>query len=126
MDAFIFLLVGGSLITIGIFRLIRTFYLTKHGCVAKGVVCDIVSDPNDLGGANFYPIVSFPVNGSIVTERYSVGFSFKLYSKGSNVRVIYDPDDPSKFIIDSLVVKILCCILIVAGGVICTIGVLKF
>jgi len=126
MNAYILLLVGGVLVAFGVLKIIKIIHLIKHGSVANGVVQDIVSEPNENGGTISYPIISFPVKDKgIVTERYSAGFSFNLYSKGSNVRVIYDPNDYSKFIIDSLLIKVLCYILIVAGGVIFAAGIFK-
>jgi Protein of unknown function (DUF3592) len=125
MNVYVLLLFGGVLITVGIVRIIRSSYLTKHGTITNGVIHDFISVPNDRGGMTFYPIVRFSVDNDIVTKKYTIGFSFKLYRKGSNVRVIYDPVDSSNFIIDTPFVRVLFYVFVITGATLCGISIFK-
>jgi len=126
MNDYIFLFVGVGLIVIGIILIIRANHLKSHGIVTNGIIQDFFSVPNDNGGRTYYPIVKFSVkDGVIVTEKHSLGFSFKLYKKGSSVRVIYDPNNYSKFFIDSTLNRVLCYALATIGGAFCIISLIR-
>ncbi|MEO3403677.1 DUF3592 domain-containing protein [Mucilaginibacter sp. CAU 1740] len=76
--------------------------LLESGVKVEGEVFDIEYDPrrNDSTGIYFPVIQYITTDGKEITQKYNFGNSRKTYKKGDNVAVIYDPANPSTFILN--------------------------
>ena len=91
----IFLLAGVFFMAIGVFIFIRNADFKKNGVVATAVITDIVW--RTTGDENEYDVyVEFTANGERISgelDVYETGFY-----EGKEVRILYMPDDPHRFI----------------------------
>lgn len=124
MTTYIFLIIGVAFFTIGIIKVINNYRLKKKGICTQGIISDIASKPNERGGYVFYPIVRFTnKENEVITEECATGFPFNLFKKGRNVKVIYDPLDNTRFLIDSVFFKFVDILLLIIGFTIICMGI---
>jgi len=85
-------------------RKIRT-----SGITVEGVVIELVTrrDSDGTGGDYgyiHYPIVKYlTLEKEWITKEYYIGYNPSIYEEGDAVRIIYDRDEPTKFILDGKV-----------------------
>ena len=71
---------------------------------ADGEVVDVEfeRDPADPAYGYYYPIVSYKtMTGAPVLKKYTINTYKGEYKIGDKVKVVYDPADPEKFLIDN-------------------------
>ena len=66
---------------------------------ATGTVTEVVRRASN-DSATFYPIVEFEADGRRISLESSDGGGRKRFYEGQSVEVLYDPDDPSQFMLD--------------------------
>ncbi|HVR65971.1 MAG TPA: DUF3592 domain-containing protein [Verrucomicrobiae bacterium] len=99
----IFLLIGLGLLGGGAYSGVSTFDFLANAVSAPGVVIDLEARwDSDDGGYTYYPRVRFATEGGRPYEfTGDVGSSPASFDVGEEVRVLFDPADPSKARIDS-------------------------
>lgn len=104
IDLLIFILIGIVLIIWGNFKFTEYKRLIQSGIKTEGIVFSIESEyttPTD-GVANYYPVIRFTTQEKEwITERYGLSSRPCPYKVGESVKIIYDPNDNKKFIIDN-------------------------
>ena len=66
---------------------------------AAGTVVEVVRRMSSDSAA-FYPIVEFEADGRKISLESSDGGGRKRFYEGQSVEVLYDPDDPSQFMLE--------------------------
>lgn len=66
---------------------------------AAGTVVEVVRRMGNDSAA-FYPIVEFEADGRKISLESSDGGGRKRFYEGQSVEVLYDPDDPSQFMLE--------------------------
>lgn len=96
--AFFVVLVGlGVYAVVTHYRLRR--WLQRHGVGTTGVVVRLEADTSDFDAAQF-PVVQFHPSGQPPVEaRYGVGHHPPAYAVGQTVRLLYDPAQPTRFVL---------------------------
>jgi Protein of unknown function (DUF3592) len=99
----IFLLVGLGMLGGGAYNGVSTFHFLGNAVSASGVVIDLEARwDSDDGGYTYYPRVRFATEGGRPFEfTGNVGSSPASFDVGEEVRVLFDPAEPSKASIDS-------------------------
>lgn len=101
----IFVLFLAPFFLVGLINIIR-YIVRKNKCTASvtGTVIDIqrhVSNDSDGGTSEtLHPVFEYEVDGEFYTKVSSVGFSGCKYKIGQEVVVLYDPDNPEKYLIE--------------------------
>lgn len=73
--------------------------MTKNGIRTEGIIFDIEVRKNSR---NPYPVIRFQTIGNVVITKVPDFYSLPGYpKKGDKVKVIYNPDDPNDFIVES-------------------------
>lgn len=99
----IFLVIGLGLLGGGAYSGVSRFDFLGNAVSASGVVIDLEARwDSDDGGYTYYPRVRFATEGGRPYEfTGDVGSSPASFDVGEEVRVLFDPADPSKARIDS-------------------------
>lgn len=95
--------IGALFCVIGAVLRDRRKKLLESGVTVEGEVSAIEYDPhrNDSTGI-YFPIIQYATTeGKEITQKYNFGTSRKTYKKGDTVAVIYDPANPTTFIINN-------------------------
>lgn len=104
-------IVGVLLICGAAFIGVKKYFFVKNSLVASGVVREMVvvksrrvdSSRRSGGGTTYAPKVEFKAaDGSAYVFKSSVSQNPPAYKKGDSVNVIYNPDNPHKAEINSL------------------------
>lgn len=73
--------------------------MTKNGIRTEGIIFDIEVRKHSR---NPYPVIRFQTIGNVVITKVPDFYSLPGYpKKGDKVKVIYNPDDPNDFIVES-------------------------
>ncbi len=91
----------------------------RNGVTVEGTIQSLESSRNVVSTSDddVYPIVRFNTRqGLLITKRYHITVSSFEFRNGEKVQIIYNPDDPEDFIIDSTFIAIYYMFLI--GGII--------
>lgn len=92
---------GLIFIIVGVISYQNSKRLLQNGKKAKGKITDLVkrsgiSNDGPVENYYYYPVISFQTpGGQPVSKELNFGSGPSRYSKGQNVVVIYDPEDPS-------------------------------
>jgi hypothetical protein len=102
INAFIEVSVAAAIV-FGLYLTVRHYYkcrwLQRHGLRTLGVVVRLEADTSDFEAA-YYPVVCFqPVNQAPLEARYDLGDTPPAYAIGEKVLVLYDPDQPTRFVL---------------------------
>jgi len=75
--------------------------LTKSGTQTEGIIVDLIEERDD-GTSHFWPVVKFKnVNQFWVTIKADISVnSYSKYKKGDLVSILFDENNPEKFIIN--------------------------
>lgn len=88
---------------LGIYLTARHYYkrrwLQRHGLRTLGVVVRLEADTGDFEAA-YYPVVRFhPAGHTHLEARYDIGNTPPAYAIGETVILLYDPNQPTRFVI---------------------------
>jgi drug/metabolite transporter (DMT)-like permease len=88
---------------LGIYLTARQYYkrrwLQQHGLRTLGVVVRLEADTGDFEAA-YYPVVRFqPAGHPHLEARYDIGNTPPTYAIGQTVTLLYDPTQPTRFVI---------------------------
>ena len=88
---------------LGIYLTARYYYkrrwLQRHGLRTLGVVVRLETDTGDFEAA-YYPVVRFqPADHPHLEARYDSGNTPPAYAIGETVTLLYDPNQPTRFVI---------------------------
>jgi hypothetical protein len=102
VDALLKILVGAAL-GLGIYLIVAHYYkrrwLQRYGLRTHGVVIHLETDTHDFE-AGYYPVVRFkPVGHALLEVRYPIGSRPAAYTCGETVLILYDPNQPTRFVI---------------------------
>ena len=94
-------LAGIVLVFIGVIKYMRYKYLKRNGISADGIIVDLIEEDSD-GIKHFYPVVKFKNNYQFwVTTKADISVnSYSKYKKGDSVSILYDVNNPEKFMIN--------------------------
>lgn len=111
------LIVGIAITIIAIKTLIKGNYIRKNGLSAEGIVYDLTH--NSTISVNLQlPIIRFVTHDQHwVTKEAKIGLPYGMYKRGQKIKVIYDKDEPTEFVIISTSSILIPYILLVAGCV---------
>jgi hypothetical protein len=102
VDAFIEVSVA-AVIALGVYLTVSHYHkrrwLQRHGLRTLGVVVRLEADTKDFEAA-YYPVIRFqPVDQAPLESRYDPGDTPPAYAIGEKVLVLYDPDQPTRFVL---------------------------
>jgi hypothetical protein len=92
-----------AVIVFGLYLTVCHYYkrqwLQRHGLRTLGVVVRLEADTSDFEAA-YYPVVCFqPINQASLEARHDLGETPPAYTIGEKVLVLYDPDQPTRFVL---------------------------
>lgn len=74
-------------------------WLQRYGVRTRGVVIRLETDTSDFE-AGYYPVVRFePVGHPLLEARYPIGSRPPAFTCGETVTILYDPNQPMRFVI---------------------------
>lgn len=121
----ILLTIGILLIIIATIVLSKFNKIKKKGIVTEGVVFDLESSTN-ANNLITYPIIRFATQkNEWITEPYKIGIFPGFYKKGSKVSIIYDPQSPASFFINSSSSHLIPKVILIVGLIIIIFGALN-
>ena len=125
ITAIIISLIGITLMLFAVSRLLKIKELSKTGTKTEGVIFGL--EPGDSRDSNaLYPIIRFTTDKEEwITEKYTVG-GFSELKEGKKVTVIYNPDKPTEFVVQSRVFNVVLGVLVVVGLVMFVVGVVGY
>ena len=104
-NASLFLLAAGMLVT-GAGLVLSLLYKRRETMKGHAVarVVELILDANPLAKTDeyqncFYPVFEFYAGGRLYKIRYEIGSLPSMFSVGQRVRIDFDPEDPSDFVI---------------------------
>lgn len=88
---------------ISVFIMVRHYYkrrwLQQHGLRTLGVIVRFETSTSDFEAAQ-YPVIRFqPVGHGFLEARYSLGNYPPAYALGETVLLLYDPNQPTRFVL---------------------------
>ena len=91
--------------------------ILKTGVKVKGIVFDIEHEYRSRDNSNlYYPVIRYvTATGEWITKKHDLGSSPSAFTEGESVTVIYDPADPSSFILNDKTSKIIPLALLISG-----------
>ena len=94
----LFIGIGAVFTVIGAFMLHGTQRFVASASTTQGTVVDwALHHDSDDGGSMYYPIVQFTTaDGQPIEFEGSTGSSYRAFSKGAQVKVYYDAQDPQQ------------------------------
>ena len=99
--------------------------IKKTGLITEGIVFELSNDSSSSFNVR-YPVIRFlTLNEQWITEAANIGISPGFYKKGQKVTVIYDPNDPKQFIIDSKIGSRIIYAIIIFGSLLILFGTYK-
>jgi type II secretory pathway pseudopilin PulG len=108
-------IIGLAALLFGMVRSSEKRRLLNEGIRVDGVILQLINDGNSTS-PTYFPVVKFKTEqNDWVTERYKIGGNKYLYKEGDAVRVIYDPLNPGRFLLDDTRSKALSPVLIYGG-----------
>ena len=114
---------GLAALLIGIARSTDKRRLLNKGIRVNGTVFQIIHDGNSTS-PTYYPVVRFLTEGDDqVTEKYKNGGNKYLYKEGDKVKVIYDAQNPARFLLDDVRSKALSPVFIYGGALLILLSV---
>jgi hypothetical protein len=115
--------IGLAILLIGIARSNEKRRLLRSGIRVNGTVFQVVNDGHS-NSTTYYPVVRFLTKEKDwVTERYKIGANQWSYKEGQDVKVIYDPLNPGKFLLDDVRSKALSPVFIYGGALLIVIAI---
>ena len=112
------MIVPAILLVVGAVIWIKAGYLLKNGKKSRATIVDSVFIQSNDGGGSYYPVVRFLTDKQVwITKQLNVGYS-SAKKKGTEVEVVYDPDEPTNVAINSVFTLIILPRVLVGVGVI--------
>ena len=112
--------------TVAILFLLKYKKIRRNGVLTEGVVFDLKKE-KDFDFQIRYPIIRFCTKkNEWVTEQNKIGALPGLYKKGAIVKIIYDPDKPSSFFIQSPFNFLVPILLLIASILLIIISILNY
>lgn len=106
-DYLFMLCIGVAFTYVGIFQQRKRGKLLGNGIKVEGVVFDLIEGGSTKNSSVYYPVIRFlTAEKEWVTQKYDIGGSSNAYHKGDELKVIYDPENPSNFTIDDIRAKV--------------------
>ncbi|EHQ24531.1 DUF3592 domain-containing protein [Mucilaginibacter paludis] len=94
--------IGFGVLLIGILKRNERRSLLRSGIRAEGVIVQVINNGYSRSTI-YYPVVRFlTADDDWVTETYGVGGNKWSYKEGEAVKVIYDPLNPGRFLVDDV------------------------
>ena len=107
--------VGLAALLFGIFRSSEKRRLLRNGIRTDGIIMQLINDGLSKS-PTYYPVIKFITEkDDQVIEKYKVGVNRYMYKEGEEVRVIYDPLNPARFLLDDVRSKALSPVFIYGG-----------
>jgi hypothetical protein len=103
MNDVLLMIIPAVFIVIGVVFWRRASYLQENGKKADATIIDSVFERSGDGGS-YYPVVRFLTDKQQwVVKQLDVGYNFPK-KKGTRVEVVYDPEEPTNVLINSVYV----------------------
>jgi hypothetical protein len=100
--------------------------LLNSGERSEGIVFDLERSKNSDSIAQ-YPIIRFLTKKEVwITKRVDLGISFSTYKQGDKVNVIYNPEKPEEFMVESKWQMIASQVLLAFGIISLIVGIILF
>jgi len=107
--------IGLAALLFGIVRSREKLRILRKGIKVDGVILQVINDGHSTS-PTYYPVVKFYTEqNQPVTERYRIWGNKWTYREGEDVKVIYDPQNPGKFLLDEPRSKVLSPVFIYGG-----------
>lgn len=98
----IILLISSVFLIVGTVIWQKGNHLMTNGKVADAIIFKNNYQPSRSGGGTYYPVVRFLTDKQEwITQELSIGYS-PAKEEGTKLQVIYDPEDPTKVEINSM------------------------
>jgi|GEM_PF-3735979 len=113
-------LVAGILFLVyGLYRLKRYTSMCSKCLRADGSVYDIITKKDEKGADDYYMVIGFITQKqALIIEEINVSFNPYEYQKGDTVGVLYNTQNPEKFILDENKVSTYTYIFCLAPGIV--------
>ena len=120
------LFIGTVLIWLSIKNQSKYKQLLNSGERSEGIVFDLGKNKNSDSNAQ-YPIIRFLTKKEVwITKRVDLGISFSTYKQGDKVSVIYNPEKPEEFMLESKWQMIASQVLLALGIISLVVGIILF
>lgn len=120
------LFIGAVLIWLSIKNQSKYKQLLNSGERSEGIVFDLGKNKNSDSNAQ-YPIIRFLTKKEVwITKRVDLGISFSTYKQGDKVSVIYNPEKPEEFMLESKWQMIASQVLLALGIISLVVGIILF
>lgn len=94
--------IGFGVLLIGVLKRNERRSLLRSGVRVDGVIVQVINNGYNRSTI-YYPVVRFLTEEEdSVTETYGVGGNKWSYKEGETVKVIYDPLNPGRFLLDDV------------------------
>ena len=101
---------GVVFLAIAFLFIVKLQKMKRNGIKTEGIIVDIEVRKNSR---NPYPVIRFQTIGNIEITRVPDFYSLPGYPRrGDKVKVIYNPDDPNDFIVESNPIRVVIFLLV--------------
>ncbi|PWK79345.1 uncharacterized protein DUF3592 [Mucilaginibacter oryzae] len=110
-------IIGAGLTIAGVVLRYRRMRLLKTGIKVEGIVFSIEYEPGSQGySGQYYPVIRYVANnGEWITKKYTLGSNPSTFKEGESVTVFYDPENPSTFMLNDKLSKIVPWLVLILG-----------
>ncbi len=115
--------IGFASMLFGIWRSSEKRRLLNKGIRVDGKIIQIIHDGSSTS-PTYFPVVRFYTElNQPVTEKYRIGGNKYIYKEGEEIKVIYDPVNPARFLLDDMRSKALSPVFIYGGVLVMLVSV---
>ncbi|RKR83601.1 uncharacterized protein DUF3592 [Mucilaginibacter gracilis] len=107
--------IGFAALLIGFARSNEKRKLLRNGIRVNGIIFQIINDGKSSSPTYYAVVRFFTEQHDRVTEKYKIGGNKWTYKEGEDVKVIYDPQNPGRFLLDDIRSKALSPVFIYGG-----------
>jgi hypothetical protein len=126
MEGIIFFLIGAVCLYLAFKIRLKEKKISRNGLHAEGIVIDFVVDNMTKDLVLQFPVVRFvTLKEESITERYDITAP-SLLNKGQKVDIVYNPDNPKEFYINTKATTKAPKVLTILGIACIALGIYKF
>jgi hypothetical protein len=96
------IILGVFFLIIAVVQYFRLRKLSENGIKTFAVIKDLIRSPQADGIVNYIPELEYKtMSGEIITMRSYIGNNKGKYKIGDKVAIVYNPDKPGEFLLDT-------------------------
>lgn len=96
------IIVGAFFLVLAVVHYFRLRKLSEVGNKTYAVIKDLIRSPQADGIVNYIPVFEYKtMSGEIITRRSYIGNNKDKYKIGDKVAIVYNPENPEEFLLDT-------------------------